>query len=146
MVALTRRGVSIWCFAASLAIPAAGTPLVCAQDRDAADDWLQPAALKLGDTIAFVAPAGPARMAPIRAYADQLEKGGYRVIIPPGIENRKAGYLAGSDADRADELNRMIRDPQVQAIFPVGGGYGLTRILDRIDYAALRKDPKVITG
>ena len=40
----------------------------------------------------------------------------------------------------------MIRDRRVRAIFPVAGGYGLTRILDRIDYAALREDPKIITG
>src|SRR5262249_44788788 len=63
-----------------------------------------------------------------------------------GIDERKHGYLAGTDEERADELNRMIRDPRVRAIFPVGGGYGLTRILDRIDYDALRRDPKIITG
>ena len=40
----------------------------------------------------------------------------------------------------------MIRDPKVRAIFPVRGGFGLTRIVDRIDYAALRNDPKIITG
>ena len=40
----------------------------------------------------------------------------------------------------------MIRDPKVRAIFPVAGGYGLTRIIDRIDYDALRKDPKIVTG
>ena len=107
---------------------------------------IRPPALKPGDTIAFVAPAGPGQLPPLKAYAEQLEKGGYRVIIPPGIEHRRSGYLAGTDEERADELNRMIRDPQVRAIFPVGGGYGLTRILDRIDYAALRKDPKIITG
>ena len=58
----------------------------------------------------------------------------------------KFGYLAGTDEERAAELNAMIRDPKVRAIFPCRGGYGLTRILDRIDYAALRKNPKIITG
>ena len=47
---------------------------------------------------------------------------------------------------RADELNAAIRDPKVRAIFPCRGGYGLTGILDRIDYSALRRDPKIITG
>jgi muramoyltetrapeptide carboxypeptidase len=119
---------------------------VFAQDPPPATDWLRPAALKPGETIAFVAPAAPADPGPMRAYAAHLEERGYRVIIPTGIEHRKHGYLAGTDEERADELNRMIRDPQVRAIFPVGGGYGLTRILDRIDYDALRKDPKIITG
>jgi muramoyltetrapeptide carboxypeptidase len=146
MLAFTRYVAPVRLFTATLAIIAAGAPSVCAQDREAAADWIRPVALKPGDTIAFVAPAGPAKLAPLRAYAERLEKDGYRVIIPPGIEERKSGYLAGSDEERADELNRMIRDPRVRAIFPVGGGYGLTRILDRIDYDALRKDPKIITG
>ena len=60
--------------------------------------------------------------------------------------DRKKEYLAGDDNERADELNHAIRDPIVRAIFPVRGGYGLTRILDRIDYASLRSDPKVVTG
>jgi muramoyltetrapeptide carboxypeptidase len=109
-------------------------------------EWARPRALKPGDAIAFVAPAAPAEMPPLRAYAAQLEKEGYRVIIPDGIEKRKVGYLGGSDEERAAELNAMIRDPKVRAIFPARGGFGLTRILDRIDYEALRKDPKIITG
>lgn len=109
-------------------------------------DWRYPPALKPGDTIAFAAPAGPAVLAPLQAYARILEQAGYKVIIPQGIAERKQGYLGGTDDERADELNRFIRDPKVRAIFPVRGGYGLTRILDRIDYPALRQDPKIIIG
>jgi muramoyltetrapeptide carboxypeptidase len=138
--------VSTWTFTAALVVLAAGVSMAHAREPGTTTDWIRPAAVKPGDTIAFVAPAAPANLAPMRAYSDQLEKGGYRVIIPPGIEHRKRAYLAGTDEERAAELNRMIRDPKVRAIFPVGGGYGLTRILDRIDYDALRKDPKIITG
>ena len=122
-----------------------GSGTVVANDLPPHSEWLKPPALKTGDTIAFVAPAGPIDMAQVKEYAQTLEKAGYHVIIPEGIE-RKAGYLAGSDHARADELNTAIRDPRVRAIFPCRGGYGLTRILDRIDYAALRKDPKIVTG
>jgi muramoyltetrapeptide carboxypeptidase len=107
--------------------------------------WLRPPALKHGETIAFVAPAAPGKLAPLRKYAERLEKDGYKVIIPKDIE-RRHGYLAGTDEERAAEINAMIRDPNVRAIFPCRGGYGLTRILDRIDYGALRKNPKIITG
>lgn len=117
-----------------------------AEEPEPSLEWIRPHALKPGDTIAFVAPAGPAELKPLREYADRLEAAGYHVIIPAGIEKRRLGYLAGSDDQRADELNRMIRDSKVRAIFPVRGGFGLTRIIDRIDYAALRRDPKIITG
>ena len=75
----------------------------------------------------------------------QVLKAGYHVLIPAGIE-RKSGYLAGSDKERADELNAAIRDPKVRAIFACQGGYGLTRIVDKIDYDALRKTPRSSPG
>lgn len=130
---------------AATAFVLAATP-ASAQEQAAPVDWIRPPALKPGDTIAFVAPAGPAEWPPIRKYAKVLRKAGYKVRIPKDVADRETGYLAGSDARRVAELNAMIRDPEVRAIFPVRGGYGLTRILDKIDYAALRADPKIITG
>lgn len=106
---------------------------------------IKPKALKPGDTIAIVAPAGPVDIEKVKAFVTQAEQVGYRVKMSASID-RKTGYLAGTDDQRADELNSAIRDPQVRAIFPARGGYGLTRILDRIDYAALAKDPKIVTG
>jgi muramoyltetrapeptide carboxypeptidase len=108
-------------------------------------DWVKPAALRPGDTIAFVAPAGPVRQEPIEKCAQLLEKMGFRVVLPKTLF-RKDGYLAGTDDERSAELNAAIRDPTVKAIFPCRGGYGLTRILDRIDYAAFRKNPKILIG
>jgi muramoyltetrapeptide carboxypeptidase len=113
----------------------------------AADElpWLKARALKPGDTVALVAPAGSAEMTTVRKYAKQLEKAGYKVLLPEGGA-RKPGYLSRTDEQWAGELNAALRDARVRAIMPCRGGYGLTRILDRIDYAALRKDPKIITG
>jgi muramoyltetrapeptide carboxypeptidase len=109
-------------------------------------EWLKPKGLKQGDTIALVAPAGPADRAVVLSYKQQLEQGGFRVQYDERMLDRKKEYLAGDDNERVAELNNAIRDPLVRAIFPVRGGYGLTRILDRIDYASLRSDPKIITG
>lgn len=108
--------------------------------------WKRPKPLGPGDTIAFAAPAGPAEEAPVRAFAAVLERQGFKVRIPEGMIGRRDRHLGGTDAQRADELNALIRDPAVRAIFPVRGGFGLTRILDRIDYGALAADPKIITG
>lgn len=109
------------------------------------DSWLKAPALQPGDTVAIVAPSSPVNVSQVRTYAKSLEELGYHVVIPQNIE-RADGYLAGTDKQRADELNAMIRDPQVRAIFPARGGYGLTRILDQLDYEALRRDPKIIAG
>jgi muramoyltetrapeptide carboxypeptidase len=110
-----------------------------------AEEWRKPPALKPGDTVMFIAPAGPVELPSTLEYVRRLEKAGYKTRIPKGID-RKMGYLAGRDEERAAELNAAIRDPNVRAIFPCRGGYGLTRILDRIDYAALRNDPKILIG
>jgi muramoyltetrapeptide carboxypeptidase len=116
-----------------------------AQGSPDPETWLKPPALRPGDTIMFVAPAGPPDRERVLGYARQLEQNGVRVVIPPGLFRRDR-YLAGSDDERAAELNAGLRDPRVRAIFPCRGGYGLTRILDRLDYRALRRDPRIITG
>jgi len=58
----------------------------------------------------------------------------------------RRGYLAGDDDRRVDELNRAIADPDVRAVILARGGYGLTRILDRLDAGALRADPKPLVA
>jgi len=108
--------------------------------------WIPPPALQPGDTVALVAPCGISDEGDIRRFADSFAAAGFRVELDPAIPTRRHRYLAGTDDERADELNRAIRDPAIRGIFVLRGGYGLTRIVDRIDYEALRHDPKVISG
>jgi muramoyltetrapeptide carboxypeptidase len=110
------------------------------------EPWLTPKALKPGDTIAVIAPAAPATHPEFAAYVKLMEGKGYQVISKPGLVGRKDHYLGGTDDERAGEINEYLRDPGVRMIMPVRGGYGVSRILDRIDYAALRRDPKIIAG
>lgn len=121
-------------------------PIVLFSFAADAENWIRAKPLKPGDTIAIAAPAGVAEEVPVRAFAALMEKQGFKVRIPEGMLGRRDRHLGGTDAQRADELNALIRDPAVRAIFPARGGYGLTRIIDRIDYKALAADPKIITG
>lgn len=105
---------------------------------------LLPARLRPGDAIAVPAPAGPVLPEAARAGLELLASR-YRIIIDDAIYER-TGFLAGSDARRADEMNRYLRDPDVRAIIPARGGYGVMRIIDRLDADALRRDPKPIVG
>lgn len=107
--------------------------------------WLSPPALEEGDVIMFVAPAGPADRQRVLEFRRILERKGYKAIVPANLF-RSDRYLAGDDATRAAELNAAIRNPEVDAVFPCRGGYGLTRILDQIDYEELRKNPKLVIG
>ncbi len=54
--------------------------------------------------------------------------------------------FAGTDEQRAEDLQQMIDDPEIKAIFMVRGGYGSTRIIDQIDYRPLQANPKWICG
>jgi muramoyltetrapeptide carboxypeptidase len=56
------------------------------------------------------------------------------------------GYFAGTDAQRLDDLDAMLNDPQVKAIFAIRGGYGSPRLLPHVDYRAVRRRPKIIVG
>ena len=58
----------------------------------------------------------------------------------------KHGFLAGTDADRVSDINEAICDPDVRAIVATRGGKGSYRIVDHLDYSALRKDPKFLVG
>jgi muramoyltetrapeptide carboxypeptidase len=105
-----------------------------------------PPRLRRGDCIGVVAPSSPQRDDErLKAGIRYFESLGYRVRTGEHLWKRY-GYLAGTDEERIDDLNAMIRDPDVRMIIGGRGGYGVTRILDRIDYRALRRDPKIVAG
>ena len=105
-----------------------------------------PVALKPEDTIAIIAPAGPimARDSFENGVAT-LERLGFRVRFDDRIF-QSVRYLAGSDADRAEELTRVIQDPSVQAIVALRGGYGCARLIPLLEEKRLRSHPKIFMG
>jgi muramoyltetrapeptide carboxypeptidase len=88
------------------------------------------------------APNDPER---IRFAIDTVESLGFKVKPAAHLFDRD-GYLAGSDAARADDLNAMFADDGVDAIWCVRGGYGASRILPALDYALIRRKPKALIG
>lgn len=103
-------------------------------------------ALREGDVVALLAPAGPLANDEEFARAEDVVRS-FGFVPRIGRHARaKRGYLAGSDAERVADFNEAARDPQVRGIFALRGGYGTMRILDAIDYHALAADPKVVLG
>lgn len=115
-------------------------------DRPPLAETLRPAPLKQGDRIGIVAPSSPQRDDQrLRAGIERLASMGYRVHEGTNLWKRY-GYLAGTDDERVDDFNGMLRDPEIRMIVAGRGGFGATRILDRIDYEAARRDPKIVLG
>jgi len=109
---------------------------------------LIPPSLSPGDLIAVISPASP----PYGEKSQQYHKGlvylqerGFHIREGRHVLN-EYGYLAGTDEERSEDLNEALRDPEVRAIICSRGGYGTPRILHRIDYQAVRKDPKILVG
>ena len=106
----------------------------------------QPKGLKPGDTIAVVAPAGPIASREVfdRGIA-VLERMGFRTRFDERVF-QSYRYLAGRDADRADELTQAIEDPSVQAIIALRGGYGCARIVPLLNDRRVRENCKIFIG
>jgi muramoyltetrapeptide carboxypeptidase len=107
---------------------------------------LLPARLRSGDVIGVVSPASaldePSRL---EAGVRYLEGLGYRVMVGEHV-GKRTGYLAGTDDERAADINRMFADRRVNAIFCLRGGYGTPRILPYLRYSVIRKNPKILVG
>jgi muramoyltetrapeptide carboxypeptidase len=94
----------------------------------------------------MVAPsAAPNEPERIRFAIDTIESLGFKVKPGAHLYDRD-GYLAGSDAARAADLNAMFADDGVDAIWCVRGGYGASRILPALDYALMQRKPKALIG
>lgn len=68
------------------------------------------------------------------------------VPIPGAHVRERLDYLAGSDSSRLSDLNGALRDPHVDGVWCVRGGYGALRLLEMVDYDALRRAPKAVIG
>ena len=103
-------------------------------------DFLSP-----GDRIAIVAPAGKLSTKSIDRAIELLKSWGLEVIIGRHVYGSH-GYFSGTDNERRLDLQNAINDPTLAAILMARGGYGTTRILDKIDTSPLQETPKWIIG
>ena len=106
---------------------------------------IKPKRLKLGDTIGVVAPGSPTTQEKVEEAYNKLVEMGFKVIMGESCYS-KYGYLAGIDKLRAEDLNNMFRNKEVNGIICLRGGYGTQRILDLLDYNLIKNNPKVFVG
>jgi muramoyltetrapeptide carboxypeptidase len=105
----------------------------------------KPPALRKGDLIGVVAPAGAVKTEDLGNGVRRLEEMGFRVALGRSLY-RSARYLAGRDEERAADLAEMFANPEVKAVVAARGGYGTSRVIPLLDAKALARSPKIFVG
>jgi muramoyltetrapeptide carboxypeptidase len=106
----------------------------------------KPPRLRAGDTVSVISPASTLE------FPEQIERAAHWVrgmgLVPEfgAHAGGRHGYLAGTDEQRAADLNAAFRDPEVRAVFALRGGWGAARILPLLDWKAIRAHPKLLIG
>ncbi|MBL7816175.1 MAG: LD-carboxypeptidase [Saprospiraceae bacterium] len=106
---------------------------------------IKPKRLKQGDTLGVIAPSSALPPHVIERAINNLEGLGFKLKLGKNCRNQN-GYLAGTDAERLEDLHWAFSDPEVDAIWCIRGGYGATRLLPHIDYKLIKKNPKIFIG
>ncbi|MGZ3929949.1 MAG: S66 peptidase family protein [Bacteroidia bacterium] len=107
---------------------------------------IKPKRLSAGDTIAITSPAGAVwDDKQVDAFSNILKNFGFKVVLGKTL-GEKHGYFAGTEELRLKELHDFFADPIIKGIFCMKGGWGCARLLDKIDYDLISKNPKVLIG
>lgn len=99
-----------------------------------------------GCTIGIVAPSSPFKKYKLNIIEENLNKLGYEVKFGKSCFSSYKGYLSGEDNIRAKDIEDMFLDKEIDGILCLRGGYGTPRILDKINYDIIKKNPKFFIG
>lgn len=105
-----------------------------------------PDQLKKGDTIGLVCPSSPTTKEKVVKSVEFMQDLGFDVKLGRSCWCELHGYLAGDACQRAEDINQMFADDTVKAIFCIRGGYGSSQIMNLLNYAMIRKHPKIFVG
>lgn len=120
--------------------------LAAARTSQAAEGPLRAPRLKAGDTVGLVSPANATfEREPLKMAVEAVQALGFKVRLGEFVAARR-GPFAGTDAQRAADINAMFADDTVAGILAVTGGSGCNRIVDKLDYALIRRSPKFFGG
>ena len=106
---------------------------------------IKPKRLKAGDTLGVIAPSSALPEHVIERALGNLTNLGFKLKLGKHLREQK-GYLAGTDAQRLEDLHWAFSDPEVDAVWCIRGGYGAARLLPNIDFKLIKKNPKILIG
>jgi muramoyltetrapeptide carboxypeptidase len=106
---------------------------------------ISPPLLQPGDAVGIVAPAGFLAEADVTASLNIIRSWGLEVVLGKYLYNRRNSF-AGTDNQRAADLQQMLDDKNIRAILCARGGYGTIRIMEKLRFDKFQKNPKWIVG
>jgi muramoyltetrapeptide carboxypeptidase len=105
-----------------------------------------PSYLQKGDIIGIVCPAGYMATEKVQTCLSTLQEWGYNVKVGKTVGSDSQNYFSGTDEERLTDFQEMLDDDKVKAVLCARGGYGMGRIIDKIDFKKFKKQPKWIVG
>jgi muramoyltetrapeptide carboxypeptidase len=113
--------------------------------RESSPKLVKPKRLKAGDTVALISPSSGLSMDQINKAIANMNSLGLKPKLGK-YADRLNGFLAGTDAERVEDIHWAFSDRTIDAVWCLRGGYGLSRILPQIDYGLIKTNPKVFIG
>ncbi len=104
-----------------------------------------PPYLKKNDTIGMICPSGFMPIEKTLQSQQSLAEWGFKIKMGSTVGSQY-NYFSGDDKQRLQDLQQMLDDKEIKAIFCARGGYGLTRIIDRLSFKKFKAFPKWIVG
>lgn len=101
--------------------------------------------LKIGDTIGIIAPASCTSYEKVLDAKKNIEGMGYKVVLGECTNKQWYSY-AGTDEERAREINSFFANKDIEAIICMRGGYGCNRLIEYVDFEVIRNNPKIFVG
>jgi muramoyltetrapeptide carboxypeptidase len=106
---------------------------------------IKPKRLKQGDTVGVIAPASGLSSEDFDKALQNLADLGFKTKVGKYARSRN-GFLAGTDKERLEDLHWAFGDKEIDAVWCVRGGYGVSRLLPDVDYKLIKKNPKIFIG
>lgn len=128
----------------------AGVPVLLSaapakNEMNVPEEVIIPPYLKKGDQVGVTSPAGFITVENVQPALQQMTSWGLRVKLGSTIGKRNFGF-GGTDTERRNDLQQMLDDSSLKAIMCARGGYGVIRIIDKLDFTRFRKNPKWLIG
>ncbi|WP_020537154.1 S66 peptidase family protein [Lewinella cohaerens] len=132
-------------FNATLLTATAGLSLGMKANAESKKPMLLPPRLRPGDQVGLITPASYIEDEGLEKAVKNIESLGLKPVLGKNIR-ADYGSLAGSDGQRLADFHQLFSNPEIKGVWCARGGYGCARLLPKVDFKMIRRNPKVFVG